>query len=96
MQDTHRATRVCSKRTFAAAAVISTLLTQVSFAQLSTPDTTTALTADEKAEIARQKAEEKANDEAYKSTLKRLPDAARQKTDPWGGMRTPSASSGGK
>jgi hypothetical protein len=95
MQETHHATRLCSKRTFAATAVISTLLTQVSFAQLDTP-ASTPLTADERAEIVRKEREEKANDEAYKSTLKRLPDAARQKTDPWGGVRTPSANSGGK
>jgi len=53
--------------------------------------TTTPLTEDEKAEIAKKKADEKANDEAYRSTLKRLPDA-HQRVDPWGAIRTPSAS----
>ncbi len=67
------------------AVVISVSLTQVSYAQNSlSGDEPSPLTADEKAEIAKQKREEKANDEAYKSTIKRLPDAATPKLDPWG------------
>jgi hypothetical protein len=78
------------------AVVISVLLTQVSYAQNSLPaDEPSPLTADEKAEIAKQKREEKANDEAYKSTIKRLPDAATPKLDPWGGIRPPAAATAG-
>lgn len=73
------------------AVVISALLTQVSYAQNSMiGDDPTPLTEDEKAEIARHKRDEKANDEAYKSTIKRLPNAT-QKVDPWGGIRPPAA-----
>jgi hypothetical protein len=46
----------------------------------------------QKAEIAKKEAEEKANDEAYKSEIKHAPDA-KQKADPWESMRAPSASS---
>jgi|HubBroStandDraft_6_1064221.scaffolds.fasta_scaffold2179696_1 hypothetical protein len=45
----------------------------------------------QKAEIAKKEAEEKANDEAYKSQIGHIPDA-KQKADPWGSMRAPSAS----
>jgi hypothetical protein len=40
--------------------------------------------------MAKKKAEEKANEEAYKSTIKRMPDS-NQKADPWGGLRAPAA-----
>lgn len=77
------------------AVVISVLLTQVSHAQDSLiGDAPSPLTADEKAEIAKQKRDEKANDEAYKSTIKRLPNAT-PKLDPWGGIRPPAAATAG-
>jgi ribosomal protein L9 len=79
-------------RIFAVAMVISALLTPASYAQMGTPEAP-PLTDDEKAEIAKKKAEEKATDAAYKSTLKRLPEI-HQRVDPWGGIRTPSASGG--
>ncbi|MGA2891948.1 MAG: hypothetical protein ABSE22_03710 [Xanthobacteraceae bacterium] len=69
------------------AVVVSALLTQASYAQLSSiGDAPIPLTEDEKADLARQKRDEKANDEAYKSTMKRFPDS-NQKVDPWGGVR---------
>lgn len=44
----------------------------------------------QKAETEKKKADERATDEAYKSTIKRIPDAG-QKPDPWGNMRAPAA-----
>ena len=43
----------------------------------------------QKAEEAREKAEKKATDEAYKFTLKHT-QAVHKTVDPWGGLRTPS------
>jgi hypothetical protein len=42
----------------------------------------------EKAKAAEKRAFEKDTDEAYKSTLSKMPDA-KQKVDPWGSMRAP-------
>ena len=42
----------------------------------------------EKARMQEKRAFEKDVDEAYKSTLGRMPDAKEQKVDPWGSMRT--------
>ena len=82
-------------RILTVAVVISALLIQASFAQLSSiGDAAVPLTADERAEIAKQKREEKANDEAYKSTMKRFPDS-NQKVDPWGGIRPPAPATAG-
>jgi hypothetical protein len=72
-------------RKFAASLVISALLTQASYAQENFP-----MSDRQKAEIAKKKADEKANDEAYKASIKRAPDV-KQKTDPWATLRTPSA-----
>jgi hypothetical protein len=77
-------------RIFTAAVVISAMLTQASYSQIP-PPITPPLSDDEKADIARKKADEKANDEGYKSAIKRLPDA-NQKVDPWGSLRTPAKS----
>lgn len=65
--------------------VVVAFLTQVSHAQENFPESER-----QKAETAKKKAEEKANDEAYKATLKRAP-VVNQKVDPWGSLRTPSA-----
>jgi len=79
-----------------AALIVSALLTQVSYAQESLiQDSPTPLTEDEKAAIERHKQDEKADDEAYKSTIKRLPDAT-QKVDPWGGVRPAPTVTGNK
>jgi hypothetical protein len=64
------------------------LLTQASYAQENFP-----MSSRQKAEIERKKADEKANDEAYKAAMKRTPDV-KQKTDPWASLRTPSANGG--
>ena len=42
----------------------------------------------QKAEEERKKADEKANDEAYKALMKRTPNGNNKKIDPWGGLRT--------
>jgi hypothetical protein len=42
----------------------------------------------EKAKAQEKRAFEKDTDEAYKSTLSKIPDAKQQKVDPWGSMRT--------
>jgi hypothetical protein len=76
-------------RILTVAVVISALLTHVSYAQHGFEDSQSPLTEDEKAEIAKQKRDEQANDEAYKSTMKRVRDAPQQKLDPWGGIRPP-------
>jgi len=79
-------------RIFIAAAVVSVLLTQASYAQFGAPPTPRVpLTDEEKAEIARKKAAAKATDEAYEAMTKHTPDT-KQKVDPWGGVRTPSTS----
>jgi hypothetical protein len=41
----------------------------------------------EKAKMREKRASEREIDEAYKSTLGKIPDA-KQKVDPWGGIRT--------
>jgi len=76
-------------RTFAAALVISALLTQVCYAQEELP-----MSDRQKAEIARKKAEEKANDEAYKAMLKHTRDVKPPKADPWANVRPPPAGGG--
>jgi len=75
-------------RTFAAPLVISALLTQASYAQEEFP-----MSDRQKAEIARKKAEEKANDEAYKAMLKHT-QQVKPKADPWANVRPPPAGGG--
>ena len=75
-------------RKFAVSVVFLVLLTQPSYAQ-SLPKSPR-----QKAEEARKKADEKANDEAYKALIKRTPDASK-KGDPWGSLR-PSSKTPGK
>ena len=65
------------------------LLNQPSYAQ-SLPESPR-----QKAEEARKKVDEKANDEAYKALIKRTPDPPIKKVDPWGGLR-PSSETPGK
>jgi hypothetical protein len=74
-------------RTFAAALVISALLTQACYAQ------ELPMSDRQKAEIAKHKQDEKVTDEAYKATLKRTQDA-KPKADPWANLRAPPASGG--
>jgi hypothetical protein len=72
---------------FAASIAISALLTQTSYAQHASgaPPASDS----QRAAEAKHKAEEKANDEAYRESMKRIPVPDR-KVDPWGGLRTPS------
>jgi hypothetical protein len=72
-------------RKFTAAAMISAMLTQACYAQTPPPSDS------QKAEMAKKKAEQKANDEAYRAAIKRMPDS-NQKVDPWGDLRAPAAS----
>jgi hypothetical protein len=74
----------CLALKLTASLLVLAFLTQVSRAQENFPESER-----QKAETARKRAEEKANDEAYKATLKRAP-VANQKVDPWGNLRTPS------
>lgn len=76
---------------FAAAIAISALLTQASYAQQHSgaPPPSDS----QKAEESKRRAEEKANDEAYRDAMKRTP-APDRKVDPWGGLRAPSTDSG--
>jgi len=77
-------------KTFAAPLVISALLTQASYAQGEFP-----MSDRQKAAIERKKAEEKANDEAYKAMIKRgQGQDAKQKADPWANVRPPPAGGG--
>jgi hypothetical protein len=66
---------------------ISALLTQPSYAQ-PFPESSR-----QKAQEERKKGDEKANEEAYKAMMKRLPNSDK-KVDPWGGVRAPSANPG--
>jgi hypothetical protein len=69
----------------AAVLLISALLTPACHAQENFPKSDR-----QKAEEARKKADEKANDEAYKATIKRTGDTHRT-VDPWGNLRGPAA-----
>ena len=73
-------------RSLAASLVVSAMLTFASYAQEEFP-----MSARQKAEIDRKKAEEKANDEAYKAMMKRTHDVGDKKVDPWAVVRTPPA-----
>jgi len=71
----------------AASIAISALLTQASYAQQHSgaPPPSDS----QKAEESKRRAEEKANDAAYRDAMKRTPVPDR-KVDPWGGLRSPS------
>jgi hypothetical protein len=70
-------------RKIALAVILLMLLTQPSYAQPFPKSER------QKAEEERKKEEEKANDQAYKAMMKRLPDP-NKKFDPWGGVRAPA------
>jgi hypothetical protein len=72
--------KLTGTKIFAAFVVLGGLLTQPCHAQ-SLPASPR-----QKAQEERKKADEKANDEAYKALMKRLPDSDK-KVDPWGGLR---------
>ena len=71
-------------RKLAASVILSALLTQPSYAQ-SLPASDS-----QKAAEASKKADEEATDKAYKATMNRA-GKTDSRIDPWGGIRTPSA-----
>jgi hypothetical protein len=74
-------------RPFSIAVVAVVLLMQApcAYAQHSSPPA--GPSEKEKAKLQEKRAFEKDTDEAYKSTISKIPDA-KQKVDPWGSMRT--------
>lgn len=77
----------CCMRAFIAAMMAATLFTQVAFAQHASPPA--GPSDKEKAALAEKRAREKDIDEAYKSSLGRIPDSKQQNADPWGNLRAP-------
>jgi len=68
-------------------AVAAVLLMQTPYAHAQHMSAPAGPSEKEKAKAQEKRAFEKDTDEAYKSTLSKLPDA-KQKVDPWGSMRT--------
>lgn len=62
------------------------------FAQASHAQSIPGQSPKEKARQAEKKAEDKDVDRAYKSSLKQIPDASKNR-DPWGNLRAPNAPS---
>lgn len=75
-------------RSFSIAAVAAVLLMQTPYAHAQHSSPPAGPSEKEKAKAQEKRASEKDIDEAYKSTLKQIPDAKQQKVDPWGSMRT--------
>jgi len=75
-------------RLFSIAVVTAVLLMQTPYAQAQHMSAPAGPSEKEKAKAQEKRALEKDTDEAYKSTLKQIPEA-KQKVDPWGSMRTP-------
>ena len=75
-------------RPFSIAMVAAVLLMQPSYAHAQHASAPARPSEKEKAKAAEKRAFEKDTDEAYKSTLSKMPDA-KQKVDPWGSMRAP-------
>jgi hypothetical protein len=73
-------------RPFSIAVVAAMLLMQLSYAHAQTSGPA-GPSEKEKAKVQEKRASEKDIDEAYKSTMKQIPDA-KQKVDPWGTIRT--------
>jgi hypothetical protein len=74
-------------RPLSIAMVAAVLILQAPNAHAQHKSATEGPTAEQKAKALEKRAFEKNTDEAYKSTLSRIPDA-QQKVDPWGGVRT--------
>jgi hypothetical protein len=72
-------------RTFAATFALCSMLTPMAHAQQ------LPMSDRQKAEIARQKAFEKATDEAYQAAMKRSHEVKPKAVDPWANVRAPSA-----
>jgi hypothetical protein len=77
-------------RPFSIAVVAVVLLMQPPYAHAQHSSPPSGPSEKEKARMQEKWASEKEIDEAYKSTLSKIPDAKQQKVDPWGSMRTAS------
>ena len=77
----------CAHLFFSMAVVAAVLLMQPFYADAQHASPPTGPSEKEKAKIQEKRAFEKDTDEAYKSTISKIPDA-KQKIDPWGSMRT--------
>ena len=75
-------------RPFSIAAVAAVLLMQAPYAHGQHSGAPTGPSEKVKAKAQEKRAFEKDTDEAYKSTLSKIPDAKQQTVDPWGNMRT--------
>ena len=73
---------------FYIAAVAAVLIMQVPNAHAQHGSAPSGPSEKEKAKAQEKRIFEKDTDEAYKSTLSRIPDAKQPKVDPWGSMRT--------
>jgi hypothetical protein len=74
-------------RPFSIAVVAVVLLMQAPYAYAQHSSPPAGPSEKEKAKLQEKRAFEKDTDEAYKSTISKIPDA-KQKVDPWGSMRT--------
>jgi hypothetical protein len=74
-------------RPFSISVVAAVLLMQLPCAHAQQRTPVSEQSEKEKAKMREKRAFEKDTDEAYKSTLSKIPDA-KQKVDPWGGIRT--------
>jgi hypothetical protein len=74
-------------RPFSIAVVGAVLLMQPPCAHAQQRSPASEQSEKEKAKMREKRASEREIDEAYKSTLGKIPDA-KQKVDPWGGIRT--------
>ncbi|MGA7388283.1 MAG: hypothetical protein WA322_25625 [Pseudolabrys sp.] len=75
-------------RPFSIVVVAAVLLMQTPYAHAQHMSAPAGPSEKEKAKAQEKRAFEKDTDEAYKSTLSKIPDAKQQKVDPWGSMRT--------
>lgn len=75
-------------RPFGMAIVVAVLLMQPPCAHAQHGAPPSGPSEKEKAKAQEKRAFEKDTDEAYRSTLSRIPDAKQPKVDPWGGMRS--------
>jgi len=83
-------------RAFLAAMIAATVLTPSAFAQQQHgPPQKPQLTDEQKAKIQEKRSFEKDTDEAYQSTLKKIPES-KQNVDPWGNLRAPADGSRAK
>ena len=74
-------------RPFSMAVVAAVLLMQAPCAHAQHSGAPKGPSEQEKAKAQEKRAFEKDTDDAYKSTLSKIPDAKQQKVDPWGNMR---------